>query len=126
MIALTKEQSENLRKMGLDPTSADMYYPYLGDGQYGDTPRIGSPMKYSGGEDIPTWSQDKLLNLLPKRIDDKCVKLQRGLLSDKWFCEYECVKFFCAEDSIDAVYQMMCWALKKAEKAKEFMLNYTK
>ena len=89
MIALTKEQSENLRNLGLDPKSADMYYPYLGGGDYGDTPRIGSPMEYSGGEDIPTWSQDKLLKLLPKKIGLNPVKLQRGLLTDKWFCEYE-------------------------------------
>lgn len=121
MIALTKEQSENLRNLGLDPKSADMYYPYLGGGDYGDTPRIGSPMEYSGGEDIPTWSQDKLLKLLPKKIGLNPVKLQRGLLTDKWFCEYEGVKFFASEDSIDAVYQMMCWVL---ENEKAFTLNY--
>ena len=69
MIATTIEQSKHmleLVELGLDPKTADMYYPYFGAGQYGDIPRVGFPIEYSGGRDIPAWSLSALLEVMPR------------------------------------------------------------
>ena len=65
-VATTIEQSRKLIELGLDPNSAYMYYPYLGAGQYGDILRVGFPIEYSGGRDIPAWSLSALLEVMPK------------------------------------------------------------
>ena len=65
-IATMISQSRKLVELGLDQNSADMYYPYLGAGMYGDTPRVGFPIEYSGGRDIPAWSLSALLEVMPK------------------------------------------------------------
>ena len=65
-IATTISQSRKLIELGLDETTADMYYPYLGAGQYGDTPRVGFPIEHSGRKDIPAWSLAALLEVMPK------------------------------------------------------------
>ena len=66
------EQSNVLIKLGIDTKTADMKYPYFGDGQYGTTPVVGECIKFSGGVDIPAWSLSALLKLMPKMI---CIRL---------------------------------------------------
>ena len=63
MIATSIEQSKHLIELGVDPMTADMYYPPLNM----DYPWVwsGKPLMYRGG--IPAWSLIALLNLLPER-----------------------------------------------------------
>lgn len=63
------EQSKKLAKI-LPINSADMKYPYFGDGQYGTTALFGEPLEFSGGKDIPAWSLAALLEILPEEITD--------------------------------------------------------
>lgn len=61
------KQSRKLAEI-LPVESADMKFPYFGDGQYGITALFGEPIEFSGGKDIPCWSLDALLNYL-REID---------------------------------------------------------
>ena len=54
----------------LPTESADMKYPYFGDGQYGTTALFGEPIEFSGSKDIPAWSLAALLEILPDEIVD--------------------------------------------------------
>lgn len=62
------EQSKELAKI-LPIESADMKFPYFGDGQYGTTALFGEPIEFSGGKDVPCWSLAALFEVLPT-IDD--------------------------------------------------------
>ena len=57
------EQSKKLVEI-LPLESADMKFPYFGDGQYGTTAVFGEPIEFSGGKDVPCWSLAALLNIL--------------------------------------------------------------
>ena len=57
------EQSRKLAEI-LPTESADMKFPYFGDGQYGTTAFFGEPIEFSGGKDIPCWSLAALLDIL--------------------------------------------------------------
>ena len=67
-IATDLEQSKKLAKI-LPIESADMYYPYFGDGEYGDTPRIGEGIEFSGSKDIHAWSLSALMNVIPNKVE---------------------------------------------------------
>ena len=108
-IATTISQSRKLIEFGLDQNSADMYYPYLGAGMYGDTPRVGFPIEYSGGRDVPAWSLSALLNVMPKGTE--LVKMQ----SDTQGIYYEIDYMYTGyedSDPITAAYEMVCWLLE--------------
>lgn len=68
------EQSKKLAET-LPLESADMYFPYFGDNEWGETARFGKTLEYSGKKDISCWSLTALLNLIPTptlaRLDDK-------------------------------------------------------
>lgn len=57
------EQSKKLAEI-LPVKSADMKFPYFGDGQYGATAVFGEAIEFSGDKDIPCWSLAALLNVL--------------------------------------------------------------
>ena len=117
MIATTIGQSKHLLELGLDPNSANMYYPYLGAGQYGDTPRVGFPIEYSGGRDIPAWSLSALLEVMPNNdYWEICLWQYKD---QRWQCVFDDVEFsngetkaFVADTPIDAAYEMLCWLLE--------------
>lgn len=60
-------QSKKLAEI-LPVESADMKFPYFGDGQYGTTALFGEPIEFSGGKDIPCWSLAALLDILCPNI----------------------------------------------------------
>ena len=60
------EQSRILAEI-LSFNSADMKYPYFGDGQYGETALFGEPIEFSGGKDVPCWSLAALLDYLAEK-----------------------------------------------------------
>lgn len=128
MVATSIEQSKHLLELGVDQNSADMYYPYLGAGQYGDIPRVGFPIEYSGGKDIPAWSLSALLEVMPSFIDYKGQKLRLTIekagiwnvfylgtehrLNEIWFNgEYG--------EPVEPAYRMVCWLLEQGLIKKE-------
>lgn len=71
----TIEQSKKLVELGIDVDTADMYYPYyLEFDKYPSTPlALDDELKNYQliGEDIPCWSTEALLKLLPRCIYTK-------------------------------------------------------
>lgn len=61
------EQSKKLAEI-LPVDSADMKFPYFGDGQYGATAVFGEPIEFSGGKDVPCWSLAALIDILPSEF----------------------------------------------------------
>lgn len=135
-ICTTKEQSKILMELGLDVNTADMYYPYLGSEEYGDTPRVGEGMVYSGKEDIPSWSLSALLGLLPSEFTEvgefTTTKYELQIRKYKFadgvdmhqiaYGDYkyedgvmswrDMVNTSEEEDLFDAAFKMVCWILK--------------
>lgn len=118
MIATMISQSRKLIELGLDETTANMYYPYLGAGQYGDIPRVGFPIEHSGGRDIPAWSLSALLEVMPNNdYWEICLWQYQG---QRWQCVFDDVEFsngetkaFVADAPITAAYEMVCWLLEQ-------------
>ncbi len=84
-------QSQQLLKWGLEEKTADMYYPHLGEGTYGDTPRVGEPsLMYSGEPDIPAWSLSALLEQLPVYVISQFGKYHLNIerKEEVWKCSY--------------------------------------
>ena len=65
-------QSKKLAEI-LPIESADMKFPYFGDGQYGSSAVFGEPIEFSGGKDVPCWSLAALLSVfsVPKLEKDE-------------------------------------------------------
>lgn len=108
------EQSKKLAKI-LPLESADMKYPYFGDGQYGTTALFGEPIEFSGGKDIPCWSLTALLNVI-KPINENTYTI-RGTLDGGAIASFDEATsvMFQEEEIIDAVFEMVVW-LKEIEK----------
>lgn len=117
------EQSKKLAEI-LPVESADMKFPYFGDGQYGTIALFGEPIEFSGSKDIPTWSLAALLELMPPYL----FEFERGIdlniypnLNGKaWHCSYmpnavenmkndKFKQITSGNNLIDAVFQMICW-----------------
>ena len=118
-ICTTIEQSKKLIELGLDANTADMYYPYLGSEEYGDTPRVGKGMVYSGKEDIPSWSLSALLNLLP-HTDLDGVELNnysddRKVWTALFYWKNIRTQIKIADNPFDAVFKVVCWFLENKE-----------
>lgn len=88
------EQSKKLTEI-LPVNSADMKFPYFGDGQYGTTAVFGEPIEFSGGKDIPCWSLAALIQIMPHCIYDR-YDLVLGQLSDNkgWYVCYDDIDHF--------------------------------
>lgn len=95
------EQSKKLARI-LPIDSADMRFPYFGDGQYGTTAVFGEPLEFSGGKDIPAWS---LAALLEQFEDTAGLAKDYGL----WFCydnrKSSCTKHY--DNPVDACVEMI-------------------
>lgn len=79
------QQSKKLAEI-LPLDSADMKYPYFGDGQYGSSAVFGEPIEYSGGKDIPCWSLAALIELMPKQLGRYTITFY--WCDDSWCCSY--------------------------------------
>lgn len=101
---LTKEQSAHLIKLGVPKIKATCEIP-IGDGEY-------------------VFRLTDLLEILPKEIESKYGLtpititfggICKGEGVDKWFAYYDDVIETlenCAEDLIDALYELTVWAIK--------------
>lgn len=117
-ICTTIEQSQKLMELGIDISTADMYFhPYPNDEYWYDVPNIGTAvLKYN---QLPCWSLNALLELMPKD-ESKTISLCLGGSNGidhtfDWFCtcdendEPYDYKTFHSKSPIDAAFQMICW-----------------
>lgn len=113
----TTEQSKKLVELGLNPDTADMHY--LKIIRENDIRYIPELLLDDNECDIPCWSLGALLELMPKIKEDDtdggcCPDLCKGWDNSRWHCVYRSsihiTKWY--ENSIDAVFEMVCWLLK--------------
>lgn len=128
-ICTSIEQSKKLIELGIDVSTADMYWWYNGQKYYAETKEHNDFQK----SDIPAWSLSALLKLMPKHIsrEDKIhYEGQTFIPSFRWEISptaiyytdgndiMDRVSFGYGENNtelIDAVFKMVCW-LKENKK----------
>lgn len=103
------KQSRKLAEI-LPVESADMKFPYFGDGQYGRTAVFGEPIEFSGGKDIPCWSLAALLEVMPKQLGRYTLTFY--WCDDSWCCSYiddgsEIKETSSANNPVDATVEMI-------------------
>ena len=107
-ICTSLEQSKKLLELGIDITTADMYYSfdynieeYEEDAQI--IPQSELEQHFSlFPEDVPAWSLSALMELIPNWTMDKTDKI--NLTCNPYYhCEV------CYENPIDACVEMVCW-----------------
>ena len=75
-ICTTIEQSKKLMGLGIDVSTADMFYAYRANIQTGEWELSKTPVIIDGSEkidpvlDVPAWSLTALIGLIPKIIGD--------------------------------------------------------
>ncbi len=75
-ICTTIEQSKKLVELGIDVSTADMFYAYRANIQTGEWELSKTPVIIDGSEkidpvlDVPAWSLTALIGLIPKIIGD--------------------------------------------------------
>lgn len=130
MIATSIEQSQHLLRLGLDPSTADMYYEG-GCSKFLSVGEADLSKTYDDGEekdaDIPAWSLTELLKVMPKDTNET-YHLFSSMMADQlgsWVCDrskyymgadghnkndYECFK---SDSPVTAAYEMVCWLLEQ-------------
>ena len=100
------EQSKKLAEI-LSIESADMKFPYFGDGQYGTTALFGEPIEFSGGKDVPCWSLAALLSVI-KPINENTYSII-GTLDGGAIISFDEITnvMYQEEEIIDAVFKMI-------------------
>lgn len=108
-ICISLEQSKKLIELGIDITTADMYYSYdYNIEEYDDDAQI-IPQTELGQhfslfpEDTPAWSLSALLNVLPRET-----RLLKSATDDTYHCDCpngNTGKWF--DNTVDACYELV-------------------
>lgn len=96
------EQSEKLIELGIEPTTADMYFePSVGFCTEPSEIKVGD-IKYAHPSSIPAWSLTVLLNILPSATLDS---------SNDHYYRIHCMKKYTEwyDNAIDACIEMIIW-----------------
>lgn len=106
-ICTSKEQSQELIELGIDISTADMFWHRTLGGIY--TLRVNDIMTKL---DIPAWSLSVLLDLMPI-INDGTYTMRGTLDKGAVISHEEATCVMCQEKTpIDAAFEMVCWLLK--------------
>lgn len=115
----TIEQSNKLLSLGLDPSTADMYWWYSGKRYYVESMDDDDFNKES---DIPAWSLTALSNLmLPYIMDNDGNNYRINISMDglgRWVAYYKSDNlsiYICKESEylIDVMFEMVCWLIEQ-------------
>jgi len=104
-ICTSIEQSNKLLSLGLDPSTADMYWWYSGKRYYVESMDDDDFNKES---DIPAWSLTALLKLMPvpyqltSNNEGKCQLMLINNLRHDWY-----------DAPLDAAFEMVCWLIEQ-------------
>jgi hypothetical protein len=106
MVATNIEQSKKLLELGLDSKTADLYY------WCGADLRIGGYKARVDDLDIPSWSLDKLLELMPLDcgIDKEKIKGVTKYVASS-VTSHE-VQEWSGDTPLDAAYNLVVWLLE--------------
>ena len=106
-ICTSIEQSKKLLELGIDVSTADMYYDVNSYGIQGK-PEVAVGKVWS--KDIPAWSLSALFDILPKQFDEYVKTLY--WFNGEYHCSYENEnwesKYWTSADNlIDACFKMI-------------------
>ena len=107
----TQEQSKKLLELGLDPSTADMYYDKQTNIVY-----IALTKGFKTDWCFPCWSTDRLLDLMPKPLEYQgsfCYP-ELDLFTHRISYTVGAADYieFDGVDNLDSSYKMMIWLLK--------------
>ena len=111
-ICTSIEQSNKLLSLGLDPSTADMYWWYSGKRYYVESMDDDDFNKES---DIPAWSLSALLDILAKEthnIDEDGYVVLSSYKGNWWnISPINCISEEINESNnpIDAAFELICW-----------------
>jgi len=122
LAATTLEQSRKLIELGINIDTADMWYQHTGySAKDGSLKPIYFPMIIRDNEsedDVPAWSTEALLNVLPKHIEkDYWYVPELYFRNDMWTLEYSAphtntwLSKTTSNTPFGAVYDMVMWCL---------------
>ena len=132
-ICTTRVQSERLLALGLKAETADMYY--LDYGPIGLIPQIKDIKTILDEDDIPAWSLDRLIEMIPKRIKnlkegwDMCGHDIAFVITEDLDVNYEepfedepCYnKYFHEGNLYDKIVDSIAWLIQKGYFNKEYL-----
>lgn len=113
-ICTTREQSQRLLDLGLEPETADMYI-------FDDEVYIGKP----NIDDIPAWSLHRLIEMLPSEI--KQIDCYYNLIFEKNIIQYEdygidvLKSFRDSTNFYDNIVDCIEWLIKEDYFKKEYL-----
>lgn len=135
------DQVKHLQELGLDASKASMHYWVVRDGKYSEETKgyifdenpsyillqiqpydFMSDTAIRRVEDVPTFTLQDILDILPKCIEDKrgdeyCMDIYCSF--KKWVVGYyfydEVIDdtFFRHDNLIDSAYEALCWCIEK-------------
>ena len=127
MIVTSIEQSKHLLELGLKPETADMHWSIYGhnggkvlDGEYQLCFNAGCYEPDNEETDIPSWTIDALLKLMPKAIDEGGPIYTFSLLPtwNKTWCavygtdDYDVAHDIEEDEPFDAVYKILLYVIE--------------
>ena len=121
----TEEQSKKLIELGLDAETADLVFVYCPlAGTITNVHEIREDFKPEPN-DIPCWSFSKLIELLPKRVNEYFLRIDFKYSSIGYYDEdtplYPCL--FIKESLMDAAVELFYWILEKKYYTKSIRDN---
>lgn len=130
-ICTTKEQSERLLALGLKAETADMMYCKTAYGEY-ITVKDNDYLEHL---DIPTWSLDRLIEMMPKRIKnlkedwDMCGHDIAFVITEELDVNYEepfedepCYnRYFYEGNLYDKIVNSIAWLIQQGYFNKEYL-----
>lgn len=117
-ICTSLEQSNKLIELGIDVSTADMYWWYSGRRYYVESMDDDDFNKES---DIPAWSLSALLDILAKEthnIDEDGYVVLSSYKGNWWnISPINCISEEINESNnpIDAAFEMICWLLENGK-----------
>jgi hypothetical protein len=109
MVSTTIEQSKKLLELGIDVTTADMWWN-IAIGGYSDPSCV--PVS---DVDIPAWSLSALLELIPESINDYTDNFSQLEITKKSisyvYADGRLRIGYLKSNLLDAVFEMVCWLL---------------
>ena len=128
----TVKESKVLLKLGLKLESADMHYLVIGDDKYSEYPQLGNLGNTI--KELPCWSGDRLLDLLPAKLSNGNYKIDLREDSEgyfqiaygSWNSSYtrfnDMINTKQSQNFKEVCYDMLIWLLKN--KKEEVVYDY--
>ena len=129
-ISTTREQSQRLIGLGVKPETADMVYHHTNSGspifEWELQPHPPVLRGYRWAQDVPSWSLSRLLEMMPKAIDNEenvilMVELPLVIYYDTL---YKGMYYFTTyPDIFDNCVNMIAWLIENGHFSEDYLIH---